>query len=71
MRPRGDAGRAQVADHLALSDLDARLHARCQAAHMAVGGLVAVGMTDPHVVAVVPFVAGLLDAAVASRDDRP
>ena len=46
------AGRADIADHLALPHARAGAHAARETRHVRVGGLVAVGVTDAHVIAV-------------------
>ena len=70
MRAGRKAGRADIADHLALADAGARLRRARECGHVAVGGLVAVGMTDAHVFAVAAFPADLVDGAVAGGVDR-
>src|SRR5262249_49868574 len=69
VRTRREAGRADVPDDLALADFDALAHARCKARHVAVGGLVAVGMANADIVAVFALASGLLDDATACRHD--
>src|SRR5581483_7886838 len=65
VRARGQARRADIADDLALAHLDALADARGEARHVAIGGLVAVGVPDADIVAVLALASGLLDDAVA------
>ena len=64
------AGRADIADHVALFHLLAGLYALGIAGEVGVGGLVAAGMLDLDVVAVAAITAGALDRAVTGRIDR-
>ena len=70
MRAGREAGRADIADHLALPYARARLCRACERRHVAVGGLVAIGVLDLDVFAVARFPADLLDGAVAGGVDR-
>src|SRR6516165_9254933 len=70
MRARGDAGAAHVADNLPLAHLYALADPGAEARHVAVGGLVAVGMANADVVAVFALAPSLLDDAAAGGHDR-
>ena len=69
VRAGGEAGRADIADDLALAHLLAGGDALAEAQHVAVGGVIAVGMADAHVVAVLALAARLLDDAAAGGED--
>src|SRR5262249_18940554 len=70
MRPGRVSGRADIADHLALTDPYARLDAAREGRHMAVGGLIAVIVLEADVLAVARFPARRLNRAVTGRVDR-
>ena len=70
VRAGREAGRADIADHLALAHARAGLRRARERGHVAVGGLVAVGMADADVLAVARLPADLLDGAVAGGVDR-
>ena len=70
VRAGREAGRADIADHLALADARAGLGRARERGHVAVGGLVAVGVVDADVFAVAALPADLLDRAVAGGVDR-
>jgi hypothetical protein len=67
VRAGGEAGRADLADHLAA--MHALAHPGQDPAHMAVIGLGAAAMVDRDHVAVPPVPAGELDPAVGDGDD--
>ena len=68
VRARGEAGGSDVADDLALAHLDAGRDALREAQHVSVGGVIAVGVADADVVAVLALAARLLDDAGARRE---
>ena len=70
MRAGREPGGADVADHLSLADLLARVHAAGEGRHVAIGGLVTVGVTDADVLAVAAFPTDLVDDAIARGEDR-
>src|SRR6202049_783497 len=59
------AGRSDEADHLALPHLLAGLHALGEGRHVAVSGLIAVGVLQADVIAVAAFALGLLADTVS------
>ena len=61
---------ADIADHLTLAHLHARLDAFADPALVVVGCFVAVGVTDDRLFAVAAGPAGFFDDAVAGRKDR-
>jgi len=65
VRPGREAGRAHVADHLALPHARAFVDAAGVGCHVTVRGFVAIGVADPDVVAVTGFPADFLNGAVA------
>ena len=70
MRAGDDAGCADIADNFSLPHLHSGRDAFAEAEHVGVGGVVAVGMSDADVVAVLAFAPSLLDHARACREDR-
>src|SRR5258708_20823798 len=70
MRAGRVSGRADIAYHLALTDLYARLDAACEGCHVAIGGLVAVIVLEADVLAVAGFPPRRLNPAVAGGLDR-
>src|SRR5260221_7176806 len=70
MRAGRVSGRADIAYHLALTALYARLDAACEGCHVAIGGLVAVIVLEADVLAVAGFPARRLNRAVAGGVDR-
>src|SRR5262245_15450344 len=70
VRPGRQSGRADIADHLSLAHFLAGLQAAGESRHVAIGGLVAVGVPDADVLAVAAFPADLVDKAVARGEDR-
>ena len=64
------AGRADEADDLALPHVAADIEAAGEGGHVAVGGLIAVGMADADIFAVAAFDPDLVDSAVAGGEDR-
>ena len=70
MRAGRQAGRADIADDLALLHGDAGRDAGGIARHVAIGGGEAVGVADADVIAVAAFAADLLHGAVAGGEDR-
>src|SRR5262249_11832738 len=70
VRSRGQTRGADIADDLPLPHLHALADARRQARHMPIGRLVAVGMTNADVVAVLALAPGFFDDAAAGRHDR-
>src|SRR5262249_28095197 len=54
---------------LALTHFDTLAHARGEAGHVAVGGLVAIGVANAHIIAVLPLASSLLDDTAARRHD--
>src|SRR5260370_6928603 len=70
MRAGRVSGRADIAYHLALTDLYARLAAAVEGRYMVMGGLVAVIVLEADVLAVAGFPARRLNRAVAGGVDR-
>ena len=64
------AGRADEADDLTLSNPAADIEAARESGHVAVGGLVAVGVADADIFAVAALQSDLVDGAVAGGEDR-
>ena len=64
------AGRADVADHLPLTDAPARADAFGEPGQMGVGRAVLAGVPDPDVLAVAAVALGNLDLAFAGGVDR-
>ena len=64
------AGRADEADDLTLPNPAADIEAARESRHVAVGGLVAVGVTDADIFAVAALQSDLVDGAVAGGEDR-
>src|SRR5687768_13779782 len=65
VRAGGETGRADEADHLALTDAGALIDATSISRHVAVRGLVTIGVTDQDKLAVAGFPANPVDHAVA------
>jgi len=70
VRSGRQSGRTDIADHLSLAHFLAGLHAAGESRHVAIGGLIAVGVPDADVLAVAAFPADLVDNAVARGEDR-
>src|SRR5580658_10910550 len=68
--PGGKPGRADEANDLSLSHAAADLEPARKSGHMAVGGLITVGVIDAHVFSVTALDANLVDRAVAGGEDR-
>src|SRR5580704_6249795 len=64
------AGRTDEADDLALAHAAADFEAASERRHVAVSGLVAVGVADTNVLAVAAARSDLLDRAVAGGENR-
>lgn len=70
MRAGRKAGRSHITDHLALPDLGALGDTLGDGALVVIGRDVAIGMADQGLVTVTRGPSGLLDGAVARRDNR-
>ncbi len=69
MRAGGPAGRADISDHLSLADLGALADARGHPAHMAVAGLITVGVLNFDQIAIAAGLAGKGDRSGAGGID--
>ena len=67
MRAGRKAGRADKADDLALAHLAADIEAARESGHVAVGGLIAVGMAQAHIFAVAALEPDLVDRCRCRR----
>src|SRR6185503_2136068 len=70
VRTGRQAGRTDEADDLALAHAAADIEPPRECRHVAVGGLIAVGVADAHIFAVAALDADFVDAAVAGGEDR-
>src|SRR4029078_10677571 len=70
MRACRETGGANKADHLALPHAPAFFDAARKSGHVAVSGLIAIGMAETNVLAVARLQAGLLHDAVAGGVNR-
>src|ERR1700683_531821 len=64
VRGGGKSGRADEADDLSLPHVTADLESARESGHMPVGGLITIGVIDPHVFSITALEANLVDRAV-------
>src|SRR5262249_9377930 len=70
MRAGGEPRRADESDNLALAHVAADIEPARERGHMAVCGLVTVGVADAHIFAVAALLSDLADVAIAGGEDR-